>query len=110
MNVEEREAVLAKLPYPSQVAFAARVGERALAEARSLRPELVGSYPSLGKGVELVWRHAIKQDVDFEREAEALHEVTTKLTPETEDDVVPDQAFAVRSRSDRHWTTHDSVA
>src|ERR1017187_5783054 len=93
MDVEEREAALAKLPYQSQVAFAARVGERALAEARSVRPDSVGSYPSLAKGVDLVWRHAIKQDVDFKRDAKAVHEVTTKLTPETEDDVVPDQAL-----------------
>jgi len=93
MKIEEREAVLAKLPYPKQVAFAARLGDRALAEARSVRPELIGKYPALDKGVELVWRHAIKQDVDWKREAKPVHELTSKLIPETEDDLVPDQAL-----------------
>jgi hypothetical protein len=92
MNVEEREAQLAKLPYPSQVAFAARVGERALAEARFLRPESVRSYPSLDKGVELVWRQALKQDVNW-GETKPVHQLTSKLIPETVDDVVPDQAL-----------------
>src|SRR5713226_2573906 len=81
------------LPFPAQVAFAARVGERALAEVRSLRPELVAAYPSLQQGVDLVWRHAIHQDVDFQRDAMAVHRVTSNLIPETEDKVVPDQAL-----------------
>jgi hypothetical protein len=99
MDVEEREAALEKLRYPLQVAFAARVGERALAEARTLRPEAIRSYPSLDQGVELVWRHAMKQDVDFERDAAQVHEASSKLIPETEDDVVPDQALRFASQA-----------
>ena len=99
MDVDEREEALEKLPYSSRVAFAARLGERALAEARSVRPELVGSYPSLDRGVELVWRHAIKGDVDFENDAADVHENASKLIPETEDDVVPDQALRFASQA-----------
>src|SRR5690242_12624100 len=99
MDVEEREAALEKLPYALQVAFAARVGERALAEARSVRPEAIRSYPSLDQGVELVWRHALKQNVDFERDAEPVHEASSKLIPEKEDDIVPDQALRFAAKA-----------
>lgn len=84
---------IGKLPFPAQVAFAARCGERALLEVRLLRPAQVAAFPSLAKGVELVWRHAIYQDVDFQRDAMLVHAATSKLIPETEDEVVPDQAL-----------------
>jgi hypothetical protein len=93
MKYLQRRAAIETLPFPAQVAFAARVGERALAEVRSLRPELIAAYPSLQQGVDLVWRQAIHQDVDFQRDAMAVHRVTSNLIPETVDDVVPDQAL-----------------
>jgi hypothetical protein len=93
MTFLERRGAIAKLPVPAQVAFAARCGERALAEARLLRPDLVAAYPALSKGVDLVWRHAIQQDVDFQRDVMAIHAATSKLIPESEDEVVPDQAI-----------------
>lgn len=93
MKVSERREALGTLPFPVQVAFAARCGERALAETRLLRPNLVAAYPALQKGVDLVWRHAMHQDVDFKRDAMAIYQATSKLIPETEDEVVPDQAL-----------------
>jgi hypothetical protein len=93
MTYSQRRTVVEKLPFPAQVAFAARIGERALTEVRSLRPDLVAAYPSLQQGVDLVWRLAIHQDVDFERDAMAVHSATSRLIPESVDEVVPDEAL-----------------
>src|SRR5262245_5807408 len=93
MKVAERREVIDRLPFPAQVAFAARVGERALEEVRKLRPDLVAAYPALQKGVDLVWRHALHQDVDFHRDGIAFKSATSKLYPEAPDEPVPDQAL-----------------
>jgi hypothetical protein len=93
VDPDEQIKALAALPVPAQVAFAARLGERALAEVRRLRPDVDHAYPALQKGVDLVWRHALKQDVDFHRDAMAVHAATSKLIPTTPDEPVPDQAL-----------------
>lgn len=99
MSFSERRNALSALLFQAQVAFAARLGERSLAECRLIRSELVTAYPCLQQGVDLVWRHALHQDVDFERDAEAIHNTCSKLIPETENDVVPDQALRFASKA-----------
>jgi hypothetical protein len=99
LTFKERRGAIEKLSYPAQLAFAARSGERALAETHLLRPDLVAAYPALQKGVDLIWRHAVHQDVDFKRDVESVHNAASELIPESVDAVVPDQALRFASQA-----------
>jgi len=57
MQVEERERMLPALPAPLQVAFAAHMGARALADVRRIRPEVDQAYPALQQGVDFLRDH-----------------------------------------------------
>jgi hypothetical protein len=93
MTFKQRDKAIRKLPYGAQLAFAARVAERALDEARKLRPALVSEHPSLQVGVDLIWRQALQQDLDFEQDVQEVHDATSELIPVTVDEDRHDDAL-----------------
>jgi hypothetical protein len=93
MTFEERLNAISGLSPSARMAFAAGSAQRAVNEAERVAPEKVRDYPSLRQGVDLLWRQAMGEDIDYNRDARLVHQEASRLIPETEDDPGPDKAL-----------------
>jgi len=73
---------VAGLPLRSQVAFAAISAERALAEGAPYTKRDVRKDPLYRKALDLAWKVAGGEDLDYGREVEPIHEQVARSIPD----------------------------
>jgi hypothetical protein len=76
---------LAELPIRSQVAFAAACAERALAEGAPYAKHDVRADPQLRSALDLAWRYAGGEDLDYTRDVEPVHDRVARAIPNVDD-------------------------
>ncbi len=88
MNFSDLQAALIDLGFQTAIGFAAAQSERAVKEVERLFPKLVADHPVLKDGVEILWRTALGEALNYVRDVQPVHVAISGLLPKSPDDPV----------------------